>query len=95
MKRAYNVIRGPVITEKASRQMEGQGKYSFEVDRRANKLEIKKAVETAFKVAVTGVNVVSMRGKMRRVRWQPGKTPDWKKAIVTVKKGDKIEFTTA
>jgi len=94
MKERQTVIRGPVITEKASRQSEGQGKYSFMVDFRANKVEIRKAVESAFKVTVKKVNTMNMRGKSKRVRWQIGKTPDWKKAVVTLKKGDKIEFAT-
>jgi large subunit ribosomal protein L23 len=94
MRGRCSVIKSPVITEKASRESEGLGKYSFAVDRRANKLAIKKAVESAFKVTVTKVNTVSRRGKLKRVRWQIGKTSDWKKAVVTLKKGDKIEYTT-
>jgi large subunit ribosomal protein L23 len=94
MRQRYSVIRGPVITEKASGKMERDGTYSFEVDSRANKIEIRRAVEGAFKVTVTRVNTVSARGKLKRVRWQTGKTPDWKKAMVTLKKGDKIEYTT-
>jgi len=93
MRDIRNIIKSPVITEKASGKTETEGKYSFEVDRRANKIEIKKAVETAFKVSVTQVNTVSMRGKNKRVRWQIGKTPDWKKAVVTLKKGEKIEYS--
>jgi large subunit ribosomal protein L23 len=94
MRQRYSLIRGPVITEKASEKMERDGTYSFEVDSRANKIEIRRAVEAAFKVTVTRVNTVSARGKLKRVRWQTGKTPDWKKAMVTLKKGDKIEYTT-
>ncbi|MCX6357005.1 MAG: 50S ribosomal protein L23 [Candidatus Aureabacteria bacterium] len=93
MRDRYSVIKRPLITEKATGKMETDGKYSFEVDSKANKIEIKRAVEAAFKVSVTKVNVVSMRGKLKRVRWQPGHTPDWKKAVVTLKKGDKIEYT--
>lgn len=87
------VLKGPVITEKATRESEERGKYCFDVDRHANKHEIRRAVESAFKVKVRSVNVLSARGKLKRVRWQVGKTPDWKKAIVTLKKGDKIEYT--
>ncbi|MCX6354588.1 MAG: 50S ribosomal protein L23 [Candidatus Aureabacteria bacterium] len=94
MRDIRNIIKSPIITEKASGKMESEGKYSFEVDRRANKIEIKAAVEKAFKVSVTQVNTVSMRGKNKRVRWQIGKTPEWKKAIVTLKKGEKIEYGT-
>lgn len=93
MRDRYAVIKGPVITEKASTKMEEENKYSFAVDRRANKIEIKRAVEKAFNVTVTRVNTVSMRGKLKRVRYQPGKTPDWKKAIVTLKSGEKIDYT--
>jgi large subunit ribosomal protein L23 len=94
MRDTHGIIRGPVITEKAGAEMDEGGKYVFEVDIRANKIEIRKAVEAAFKVKVTKVNTISMRGKLKRVRWQIGKTPDWKKAIVTLKKGDKIEYAT-
>ena len=94
MRQRYSLIRGPVITEKASEKMERDGTYSFEVDSRANKIEIRRAVEGAFKVTVTRVNTLTARGKLKRVRWQTGKTPDWKKAMVTLKKGDKIEYTT-
>ena len=93
MKDRYGVIKGPVITEKASRATEEGNKYGFMVDRRANKIEIKKAVEEAFSVTVTKVNTMIMRGKLKRVRWQPGRTPDWKKAIVTLKEGDSIDYT--
>ncbi len=95
MKQRYSVIRGPVITEKASGMMERDGIYSFAVDRRANKIDVKRAVESAFKVNVVKVNVLTSRGKLKRVRWQTGKTPDWKKAMVTLKKGEKIDYTTA
>jgi large subunit ribosomal protein L23 len=95
MKQRYSVIKRPVITEKGSAAMERDGAYSFEVDRRANKIEVKKAVEEAFKVTVVKVNVLTSRGKSKRVRWQTGKTPDWKKAMVTLKKGEKIDYTTA
>lgn len=94
MRDTRGIIKWPVITEKASGSMDEGGKYAFAVDIRANKIEIRKAVEAAFKVKVTKVNTVSMRGKLKRVRWQIGKTPDWKKAIVTLKKGDKIEYAT-
>jgi large subunit ribosomal protein L23 len=93
MRRGYSIIRGPLITEKAAQGMEKSNRYSFVVDKRANKIEIKKAVEVHFKVSVTKVNTVNMRGKLKRVRWQRGKTPDWKKAIVTLKDGDKIDYT--
>lgn len=69
-------------------------KYVFEVNKRANKTEIRKAIEQAYKVKVKDVNTMIMSGKWRRVRFKPGKTPDWKKAIVTLRQGDKIDVTT-
>lgn len=94
MRDTHGIIRGPVITEKSGAKMEEGGTYAFAVDIRANKIEIRKAVEAAFKVKVARVNTITMRGKLKRVRWQIGKTPDWKKAIVTLRKGDKIEYAT-
>jgi large subunit ribosomal protein L23 len=87
----YEVLRRPLITEKGT-MLAAQNKYLFEVDRRANKHQIKQAVERAFKVRVKAVNTISMPGKVRRVRLQTGKTPDWKKAIVTLVEGDRIEI---
>jgi large subunit ribosomal protein L23 len=66
----------------------------FEVYKSANKTEIKKAIELVYKVKVKDVNTMIMSGKWRKVRFKPGKTPDWKKAIVTLRKGDKIDVTT-
>lgn len=72
--------------------LQAQGKYAFEVAKEANKPQIKQAVEKAFKVEVTAVNVTSVAGKTRRVSRQLVLTPTWKKAIVTLKPGEKIEF---
>ena len=87
----YEVLRRPLITEKST-ALQAQNKYAFEIADRANKLMIRQAVEKAFKVKVTGVNVVTMRGKTRRMGRRIIKTEPWKKAIVTLKPGDKIEF---
>jgi large subunit ribosomal protein L23 len=87
----YDVLRRPLITEKST-ALQAQNKYAFEIADRANKLMIRQAVEKAFKVKVAGVNVVTMRGKTRRVGRRMIKTEPWKKAIVTLKPGDKIEF---
>jgi large subunit ribosomal protein L23 len=87
----YEVLRRPVITEKNT-ELQAQGKYAFEVAREANKPQIKQAVEKAFKVKVTAVNVVAVHGKMRRVGRRQVLTPAWKKAIVTLVPGDKIEL---
>ena len=87
----YEVLRRPLVTEKGT-VLQAQGKYAFEVDRQADKHQIKQAVEKAFTVNVTAVNVVTMKGKRRRVGRQQILTPTWKKAIVTLKAGQKIEI---
>ena len=92
MKESYQIIRRPLITERGTRLKEGQNKYLFEVARRANKVEIKKAIELLFHVHVASVNTLSVKGKEKRVGRFLGKTSDWKKAIVTLKPGDSIEF---
>lgn len=87
----YEVLRQPLITEKnAVLQMEG--KYAFEVATEATKPQVKQAVELAFKVKVTGVNVMTVPGKERRIGRRNVRKPAWKKAIVTLQPGDKIEF---
>ncbi len=88
---SYDVLRRPVITEKNTMLTE-QSKYTFEVAREANKPQIKQAVEKAFKVKVVSVNVIHVPGKMRRAGRQRGMTPSWKKAVVTLEPGNKIEF---
>ncbi len=88
----YEVIREPLITEKGTKQ-EKVRKYFFRVDRRAGKREIRDAVERVFNVRVKKVNTMLIGGKWKRVRFQPGKTAEWKKAIVTLKEGQKIELT--
>ncbi|MBM3333761.1 50S ribosomal protein L23 [Candidatus Sumerlaeota bacterium] len=89
----YEILVGPVITEKATNlQKAEQPQYVFRVRLNANKPEIKKAIEGAFKVKVASVNTVRMKGKMRRVRFREGKRSDWKKAYVTLKEGHKIEL---
>jgi large subunit ribosomal protein L23 len=88
-----DVIKRPLIlTEKGSRLREDDNKYLFEVDRRANKIQIKQAVETLFKVSVLDVNTLVVRGKLRRMGRGHAKTSNWKKAIVTLKDGESIEF---
>ncbi|MCL4465635.1 MAG: 50S ribosomal protein L23 [Chloroflexi bacterium] len=86
----YDILRRPIITEKGTAQL-AQSKYTFEVDVRANKHQIADAVETVFKVNVTDVNVSTARGKKRRVGRHYGTTPDWKKAVVTLKEGQRID----
>ena len=87
----YEVLRRPLITEKNA-SLQVQGKYAFEVSDRANKMQVKQAVETAFKVNVTAVNVMTVPGKKKRMRGREVQNLSWKKAIVTLKPGDKIEL---
>ena len=87
----YEVLRRPLITEKNA-TLQAQGKYVFEVAKEANKHQIKQAVEKAFKVEVTTVNVMTVPGKTRRIGRRQVLTQSWKKAIVTLKSGDKIEL---
>jgi len=86
------LLRTPRLTEKTVRQKELANQVTFLVDPSANKIEIKKAVESLFKVKVLGVNTVNVLGKNKRMGRYLGKRPDWKKAIVTLKEGDKIEY---
>ena len=87
----YEVLRRPLVTEKNA-VLQMAGKYAFEVAGAASKPQIKQAVERAFKVKVTGVNVMTVPGKERRMGRRQIRTPSWKKAIVTLQPGDKIEF---
>ena len=87
----YEVLRRPLITEKST-SLQAQNKYAFEIASGASKPMIRQAVEKAFNVKVTGVNVVTMRGKTRRVGRREVHRSPWKKAIVTLQTGDKIEF---
>ncbi len=87
----YEVLRRPLITEKDT-ALQAVGKYSFEVAKEANKHQIKQAVEMAFKVKVNAVNVLTVPSKGRRMRGRQVLTHPWKKAIVTLKPGDKIGF---
>ncbi len=88
----YDIIRRPVITEKTSIQKEVSNQFTFEVDRMANRVEIKKAVEGIFNVKVAGVRTMQVKGKTKRRGWIVGKRRDWKKAIVTLMPGERIDF---
>lgn len=93
MKDPYEILMKPVITEKAtSLQTSEEPQYTFRVRLDANKIEIKKAIEAAFKVRVKRVNTIRVKGKMKRVRIQMGKRPDWKKAYITLRKGEQIDL---
>jgi large subunit ribosomal protein L23 len=86
------VIKGPLITEKLDKAREKLRQYSFIVDMRATKHDVVRAVEELFKVHVEGVRTSIARGKVKRVGRSMGKRPNYKKAIVTLKEGDKIEL---
>jgi large subunit ribosomal protein L23 len=91
---AFEIIKTVRLTEKGTRQGEKYNQYTIVADRRANKTQIRQAVQELFKVKVTRVNTLNVHGKLRRQRTiQAGQTPDWKKAIVTLKEGDKIILT--
>ena len=105
MRPAQQIIKRPLLTEKSARLRETGGansahpegeayaqKIVFEVSRDANKIEIRRAIESLFKVTVERVNTVVVRGKAKRVGRFMGRRPMWKKAVVTLKAGDNIEF---
>jgi len=87
MKNIYNVLQGPCLTEKAALMQEENGKIVFKVHPKANKIEVKKAVELMFNVKVKDVKTVSLHGKKKRVGRTVGFTNDWKKAYVTLSEG--------
>ncbi len=87
----YEVLRFPLITEKNT-LLQSQGKYAFEVAREANKQQVREAVEVTFKVKVAKVNMMVVSGKQHRVGRRQVLSPSWKKAIVSLRPGDKIEL---
>jgi large subunit ribosomal protein L23 len=87
----YEILQRPLVTEKST-TLQAIGKYAFEVNKGANKRQIKEAIEKAFKVKVTAVNVINEAGEMKRVGRRVINTPPRKKAIVTLKAGDKIQL---
>ena len=91
MKDPHDIVKGMIRTEKGASLM-SLNKYLFWVAKDSNKIEIKKSVEDIYKVKVDSVNTIMMRGKSKRVRYTVGKTPDWKKAVVTLKAGSKIDL---
>jgi large subunit ribosomal protein L23 len=92
LKPARKIILKPLVTEKSTDLRVKEDKYAFEVDLKANKPEIKKAIEELFKVNVVGVHTMIVHGKVKRMGRFEGKRPNWKKAIVSLKKGEKIDF---
>ena len=92
MKAPQDIVIRPIVTERSMRDME-QNKYTFVVDKKANKIEIKKAVEELFDVKVERVNIVNYMGKMRRMGRNIGRKASWRKAFVKLAEGSKkIEF---
>jgi len=90
----FEIIKTVRLTEKGTRQSEKYNQYTVVADPRANKIQIRQAVQDLFKVKVVKVNTLNVRGKFRRQRTkQAGQAPNWKKALVTLKEGDKIVLT--
>ena len=92
MKSPHDVIKAPLVSEKGTLLTESANQVLINVRPDANKIEVKHAVETIFKVKVTQVRVARYLGKMRRIGKNIGRRSDWKKAYVTLKEGDKIDF---
>lgn len=92
MNSSYDIIKSMLRTEKATSALP-ENKYLFWVDKKANKVQVRKAVEEIYKVKVDSVNTSIQHGKLRRMRYVQGISADWKKAVVTLKEGSKIEVT--
>jgi len=92
MRPLHEIIRKPLVTEKASMLSDGESVVAFEVGKTANKIEIKRAVEQAFNVKVKSVNTMLQRGKVKRVGYSIGQRNNWKKAYVTLEEGHSIDF---
>ena len=88
----FEVLRRPLITEKSTILQDGQNKYAFEVDTRANKAQVRAAVEKSFNVQVAAVNIATVKGKSKRFGRKEVRRPSWKKAVVSLKAGDKIQI---
>ncbi len=91
MPQLYDIIKRPIVTEATSIAFQERGEYVFEVHPDANKTSIKQAIEQLFGVKVTGVWTSQQRGKARKVGKSSGRRPDWKKAFVKLREGDRIE----
>lgn len=92
IKSSYHIVKHPLVTEKGNEQSGETNTYPFRVDVRANKIEIKRAVEELYGVKVRRVRTLMMHGKKRRYRWSVGRTSDWKKAYVTLHEGEHIDL---
>jgi large subunit ribosomal protein L23 len=94
MTKYYEIIKAPIITEQSMKLIDAENKYTFKVDKRANKIEIKKAIETIFKVDVIKVNTINVLPKAKKVGKYEGFKPAYKKAIVLIPEGQKIDAFT-
>jgi len=92
MRNIYEVLQGPLLTEKGTLLKEKDNKVLFKVSKNANKIEIKNAVESIFKVKVDRITTMNCKGKKKRMGKYEGRRSDWKKAIVTLKEGEKLDF---
>ena len=88
----FDIIKRPLDTEKLDRMRDRENQFAFEIDLKANKTEVKQAIEQLFKVKVLDVKTAIVRGKFRRLDRTQGQRPNWKKAIVTLKEGDAIQL---
>ncbi len=94
MTKYYDIIKAPIITEQSTKLIESENKYTFKVDRKANKVEIKKAVETIFDVKVIAVNTINVLPKFKRMGKYEGYKSAYKKAVVQLAEGNKIDAFT-
>jgi large subunit ribosomal protein L23 len=92
MRDTRKILRMPLVSEKSTSMRINENKYVFKVDKKANKLEIKRAIEELFKVKVEDVTTMMIHGKPKRLGRSEGRRPDWKKAVVRLKKGETIEL---
>ena len=89
----YALVKRPVVTEKSTTMQALRNQFTFEVARSANKIEVRKAIETLFSVKVVKVNIVGVPSKKKRAFGRPGETSPWKKAVVTLRQGDSIDVS--
>jgi large subunit ribosomal protein L23 len=94
MTKFYDIIKAPIITEQSTQLIESQNRYTFKVDKKANKVEIKKAIEAIFSVKVLSVNTVNVLPKFKRMGKYEGYKPAYKKAVVKIAEGQKIDAFT-
>ncbi|MCF7930739.1 MAG: 50S ribosomal protein L23 [Acholeplasmataceae bacterium] len=94
MTKYYDIIKAPIITEQSTKLIESQNRYTFKVDRKSNKVEIKKAIEAIFNVKVLSVNTVNVLPKFKRMGKYEGFKPAYKKAVVKLAEGQKIDAFT-